>query len=144
VLVRPSTSLERLAGVTDDIALVHGDVADPAGVLAAMGAWRPELCAHLAWYGDPQTYLTSHRNLDELSASNGFLVQMMESGCRRFLITGTCAEYAPRTSFLREDSRVGPATLYAASKLSLQMIAGQLATQYGAKVTWARIFHLYG
>jgi UDP-glucuronate decarboxylase len=119
-------------------------VGDPAGILSTLGAWRPDVCAHLAWYGDPKTYLTSHTNLDELSASYAFLVALMEAGCRRFLMTGTCAEYAPGSGRLREDSPVGPATLYAASKLSLQLVSAQLAAEFDARVTWARIFHLYG
>ena len=144
VLTRPSTNLDRLGDVEKSIRVVHGDVGDAAGVLSALGAWRPEACAHLAWYGDPKTYLTSHANLDELSASNAFLLALMQAGCRRFLMTGTCAEYAPSTDRLREDSPAGPSTLYAASKLALQLVSAQLATEFDARVTWARIFHLFG
>jgi UDP-glucuronate decarboxylase len=144
VLARPSTPLDRLSDVIAGVRIVRGDVGDPAGVLRALETWRPEVCAHLAWYGDPKTYLRSHANLDELSASYGFLVHLLEAGCQRFLITGTCAEYASSRDRLREDSPVGPATLYAACKLSLQMVSTQLATEFGASVTWARIFHLYG
>jgi len=144
VLARPKTSLERLSDVTSEIEIVHGDVSDPAGVVAALGGWRPDVCAHLAWYADPKTYLKSQRNLDELSASCAFLAYLMEAGIQRFLVTGSCAEYAPSGDRLREDSPAGPATLYAACKLSLQMVAAQLAADYGAQLTWARIFHLYG
>jgi UDP-glucuronate decarboxylase len=144
ILVRPSTSLDRLSGIIGSVEIVHGDVGDPVGILRTLGAWQPDLCAHLAWYGDPKTYLRSHANLDELSASYVLLVRLFEAGCRRFLITGTCAEYAPSSDRLREDSPLGPTTLYAATKLSLQMVSGQLAAEFSARVTWARIFHLYG
>jgi nucleoside-diphosphate-sugar epimerase len=142
VLARPSTSLRRLSNV--DAAVIHGDIGDPAGVIEALDGWRPDVCAHLAWYGDPKTYLTSHANLAELSASCAFLVHMLDAGCQRHLITGTCAEYAPSSEPLRENSPVGPATLYAASKLALQMVSSQLAAEFGACISWARIFHLYG
>ncbi len=144
VLARPSTSLNRLSDILGAVRIVRGDVADPARVLKTLKTWRPEVCAHLAWYADPKTYLRSHANLDELSASYGFLAHLLEGGCRRLLITGTCAEYASSRDSLRENSTVGPATLYASCKLSLQMVSAQLAAEFGARVTWARIFHLYG
>jgi nucleoside-diphosphate-sugar epimerase len=133
-----------VSDVKKSIRVIHGDVGDPAGILTTLGTWRPEVCAHLAWYGDPQTYLTSHANLAELSASYAFLLAMMEAGCRRFLMTGTCAEYAPSLDRLSEDSPTGPSTLYAACKLSLQLVSTQLAAELDARATWARIFHLYG
>jgi len=144
LVVRPTTSLERLAGSIDSVRLVVGELGEPAGILAGLGPWRPEACAHLAWYGDPATYLTSRENLVELRANLAFLPALFDAGCSRILITGTCAEYLGSEQPLTEDSPTDPRTLYAAAKLSLRLLARQLATDAGAGLVWARLFHLYG
>ncbi len=144
VVVRPTTSLYRLEDVIDRIRLVRGDVARPTEVLSGLDGWRPQACAHLAWYAEPTTYLVSHENLKALSDGVRFLTHMIDAGCSRFLITGTCAEYRTSGGPLREDSAVDPRTLYAASKLSMLMLAQQLTQQTEAVLTWARLFYLYG
>ena len=144
VIVRPTTSLDRLAGSIESVRVVTGVLDEPAGILTSLGDWRPEACAHLAWYGDPATYLTSPENLVQLRANLAFLPALLDAGCSRILITGTCAEYVVTEQPLTEDSPTDPRTLYAAAKLSLRMLAGQLATDAGAGLIWARLFHLYG
>ena len=144
MLVRPTTSLHPLGDLAGSVRLVEGELADPAQVLAALAPWKPEACAHLAWFGDPRTYLSSPENLTELVASLAFISGLLEAGCDRVLVTGTCAEYEPSDAPLTERSLTGPRTLYAAAKLSLLMLSSQLAAQSGARLAWARIFHLYG
>lgn len=144
VFVRPTTSMRKLEPVSSQIRVFRGDLDDPREAVSKLGDWRPETCAHLAWYADPRTYLQSSENVKNLTSSLALLPRLADAGCTRFLITGTCAEYAPSRSRLREDSPVGPQTLYAACKLALQMVAAQLAAQSAVQMTWARIFHLYG
>jgi nucleoside-diphosphate-sugar epimerase len=144
LVARPTSSLHRLAGSIDSVRIVSGEVDEPAAILAALGPWRPEVCAHLAWYGDPATYLTSRENLAELRASLSFLTELFDAGCASVVITGTCAEYLGSDGPLTEDSPTGPRTLYAAAKLSLKLLATQLAADAGASLAWARLFHLYG
>jgi len=144
VVVRPTTSLARLDGVVDRLHVIHGDVGRPAQILSALGGWRPDACAHLAWYAEPTTYLTSRENLTALTASVQFLTHLIDAGCSRFLITGTCAEYRMADRPLSEDCPVEPLTLYAASKLSMLLLAQQVVKDSGAGLTWARLFYLYG
>ncbi len=42
-----------------------------------------------------------------------------------------------------ETDKTNPDTLYAASKLALQMRGEQIAAQYGIQFTCGRIFYLY-
>jgi nucleoside-diphosphate-sugar epimerase len=60
------------------------------------------------------------------------------------VMTGTCAEYDTDLGYLRESGPTRPATLYAAAKLSLGMIAAIRAGQLGIGFSWARLFYLYG
>ncbi len=144
VLIRPGASIEKLQPMVGDVRAFRGDLDDPEDAVSKLGEWRPETCAHLAWYAEPRTYLQSAENVSHLTSSLALVTRLSDAGCRRFVITGTCAEYAPSQSRLGEDSPVGPQTLYAACKLSLQMVTAQLAAQSGMQVAWARIFHLYG
>jgi UDP-glucuronate decarboxylase len=144
VFVRPSTSLEKLDAIVSQIRIFRGHLDDPREAVSKFGDWRPESCAHLAWYAEPRTYLQSPENVANLISSLELLPRLADAGCTDFVITGSCAEYATSLSRLREDSPVGPQTLYAASKLALQIVSSQLGAQSALRVTWARIFHLYG
>jgi nucleoside-diphosphate-sugar epimerase len=59
-------------------------------------------------------------------------------------MAGTCAEYDTDQGYLREDGPVRPDTLYAATKLSLNLIASKIAAGAGINLAWARLFFLYG
>jgi nucleoside-diphosphate-sugar epimerase len=59
-------------------------------------------------------------------------------------MVGTCAEYDTDRGFLREDGPTKPSTLYAATKLSMNLIGQQMAALAGIDFAWARIFYLYG
>ncbi|HEX6547441.1 MAG TPA: NAD(P)-dependent oxidoreductase [Candidatus Dormibacteraeota bacterium] len=143
VLVRPSTSLWRLEGVVERVTLVRGDLDSSAEVIAGL-PWKPDACAHLAWYAEPKSYLESRENLRSLAGSGELISALLDAGCRRFVIAGTCAEYAPTDAPLGEDAPLDPRTLYAAAKMSLHLVARLLAAPAGATVAWARLFHLYG
>jgi UDP-glucuronate decarboxylase len=144
IFVRPNTSIHKLEPLVPEIRVFRGDVEDPDDAVSKLGDWRPETCAHLAWYAEPNTYLQSTENVKNLTASLALLPRLAGIGCTRFVITGTCAEYAPSPARLREESPVGPETLYGACKLALQMVTAKLAAQSALQVAWARIFHLYG
>lgn len=143
-LVRPTSSLRRLEDVAEDLILIRCELADAAAVRAALADWRPEACIHLAWYAEPGKYLTSPENIPALTASLGLLDELIRAGCGYVVMAGTCAEYDTDRGFLREDGPTKPATLYAATKLSLNLIAQQVASAAGIGFAWARLFYLYG
>jgi UDP-glucuronate decarboxylase len=143
-IVRPTTSLERLEGVADQLTMLPGDIGAPASWRAALASWRPEACVHTAWYAEPGKYLDSTRSISALSHSLGLLEVLAEIGCRSAVMTGTCFEYDTDAGTLTEDTPVRPRTLYAACKLALSMVAAQRASQLGIHFAWARIFYVYG
>ncbi len=143
-LVRPSSSLARLDGVADRLALVRGELADAAAVRSALAAAPPDACIHLAWYAEPGKYLRSPENLPALTASLALLTELARVGCRQVVMAGTCAEYDVSAGFLREDGPTRPETLYAATKLAMGLIGQQVAAENGFRFAWARLFYLYG
>jgi nucleoside-diphosphate-sugar epimerase len=144
IVVRPGNPLLRLSDVADRLTVVACDLADAATLRATLAAWRPDACIHLAWYAEPGKYLTAPDNVPALMASLALLDELIHAGCGSVVMTGTCAEYDTDVGYLREGGPTRPLTLYAASKLSLCLMAEQIASAAGIDLAWARLFYLYG
>jgi nucleoside-diphosphate-sugar epimerase len=144
IVVRPGNPLRRLRDVADRLTVVSCDLADPVTLRSTLAAWRPDACIHLAWYAEPGKYLTAPDNVPALMASLTLLDELVRAGCGSVVMTGTCAEYDTDVGYLREGGPTRPLTLYAASKLSLCLMAEQIASAAGIDLAWARLFYLYG
>ncbi len=143
-LAVPGDPLRRLRDVADRLTVLFCDLRNSWDVADRITAWRPEGCIHLAWYAEPGKYLCSPENVPSLVASLGLLRVLIETGCRQVVMAGTCAEYDTDLGFLREDSPPRPSTIYAATKLSMNLIGQQMAAAARIKFAWARLFYLYG
>jgi nucleoside-diphosphate-sugar epimerase len=143
-LVRSPERSQRLHGLSGSLQLLPGELSHLNGLESNLGRWRPDVCIHLAWYAEPGKYLDSLENLDSLRGSVDLLALLNRIGCRHVLITGSCAEYQGTAAVNHEASPTRARNLYAATKLSLNQIAEQLAEQAGFGLAWARLFNLYG
>ncbi|MBC2661989.1 NAD(P)-dependent oxidoreductase [Novosphingobium flavum] len=130
-----------IAGVTFHSADLLG--AEPlAPAIAAAGA---DHLLHLAWSVTPGRFWTDLGNCDWVGASLRLFRAFAESGSRRIVGVGSCAEYAWTGSPLDEvSSPVRPATLYGTAKASLWQMLEALGRQEGLSVAWGRLFFLYG
>jgi UDP-glucuronate decarboxylase len=142
-LVRPGSSRRRLEGL-ESLTTIECDLADGGGLARALSSWKPDACIHLAWYAVPGKYLDARENLESLDLSLDLLEHLAQAGCRHIVMTGTCAEYDTDLGYLRESGPTRPVTLYAATKLSLGIVAAIRAAQLGITLSWARLFYLYG
>ncbi len=143
-LIRTTSDTWRLTGVIEHVSVIHGDLGQPETWLDQVVRFRPDVCAHLAWYAEPGTYLESAENISCLASGLSLLEALAAANCARVVMTGTCAEYAHAEQPLNESSPIGPTTLYAACKLALSTVATQRARQLGMQLAWARLFYLYG
>lgn len=144
ILVVPGDPLRRLQDVRDRVGVVAGMLSDVDVVRNSLLDFRPEACIHLAWYAEPGQYLHSMENSACLADSLALLSELIRSGCRQVVMAGTCAEYDTNHGYLREDTPVGPKTLYAAAKLSCYLMSREIAAQSKASLAWGRIFYPYG
>jgi len=143
--VRPGSDLWRLRSALGSLQVVDGDLADASAVAARIGAIRPEVCLHVAWYAVPGAYRDSRENLGALEASIRLAVLLQSVGCRRFIGVGSCFEYDTELGRpLSEDSPTRPRTMYAAAKLAFQLVLERLAASGSMRHAWARLFYLYG
>lgn len=144
-LARPGSSRWRIGDLAERITVVEADVSSLAKDRDLMATLAPEACLHLAWYTEPGRYLGAvPENLNCLRAGLELVEALAETGCRRLVVAGTCAEYDPAHEPLREESPLRPATPYARAKHALHLVGGDIAEVAGMAMSWARLFFLYG
>jgi nucleoside-diphosphate-sugar epimerase len=136
-IVRPQSNLWRVADIEPSLHILHGDLIDPTLVLQPSSF---DCCIHLAWYVEPGKYLHAPQNKDWVDASLRLARMLQQAGCRRFVGTGTCFEYAPADPPQRESTPTLPSTPYVQSKLEL---LGALQST-GIELAWLRLFYQYG
>jgi nucleoside-diphosphate-sugar epimerase len=133
-LVRPGSSIERLADIVDRIAVVDGDLDEAPTIGRVALEVRPAAIIHLAWYAEPGRYLTDvRRNLASLEGSIRLLEAALDSGCPRVVLAGTCLE---------NDQRASP-SIYEASKRAQHVLAGAF-DRPGSSVACGHVYYLLG
>ena len=68
----------------------------------------------------------------------------VQLGCRRFVCTGSQAEYGPQTELITEETMPRPVDAYGAAKLAACVLTRERAAELGVEWVWGRIFSLYG
>jgi nucleoside-diphosphate-sugar epimerase len=118
------------------------DIHDPpADVFERLGS--PATVIHLAWDGLPN-YRSLHHFERELPAQYRFLKGLVEAGTANVIVTGTCLEYGMQNGALSEDRATEPTTAYGLAKDALRRQLQCLQLTVPFKLTWARLFYLYG
>lgn len=131
-------SLSRSAGGNNGV-----DLLDPVACRRAVAGAGADMLLHLAWADGPDRW-TTPANLDWVAASLTLLRAFAQSGGRRAVLVGSCAEYDWSQPVLSELAPLNPATLYGAAKARLGQLALAAAPALGLSVAWARPFFVYG
>ena len=106
---------------------------------------QPTHLLHLAWCAEPGKYWTSIENYHWVKASLTLFEEFTESGGKRVVVAGSCAEYDWGYKNYSEDTTpLDPATLYGTCKHSLQMMLSAYASLNGLSFAWGRVFSIYG
>lgn len=127
----------------------RADLLDAGDVRSLLRDLRPAALVHCAWYVEHGRFWSAPENRVWLDASLDLAARFFESGGRRFVGIGTCAEYAARDGNDNmpwpESRKIDPSSLYGQAKAELSR---RLATLTGkrpdAQIAWARLFHLFG
>ncbi len=144
-VVRKAADRERLTDVIYGIRLVELDLRDQVAVRSTVSEIRPDCAIHLAWYAVPGRFWTARENLDCVSMSLLLAQVLAESGCKRLLAAGTCAEYDWSYGFLSEHiTPLEPSTLYGACKNATREILQAYCERASMSFAWTRFFYLYG
>lgn len=143
-LIRPAADTWRIADVMPSLRVVRGDLGDLSELKPSLEQIRPEACAHLAWYAVPGRYLMAPENLDLLEASIRLARALTAVGCKTLMAAGTCFEYDTDAGHFSEATPTKPRSLYAATKLALNLALSHWASLTGLRLVWPRIFYQFG
>lgn len=103
----------------------------------------PDIVIHLAWAGLPN-YMSLHHIEAHLANQYRFLSSMVRSGLPSLTCAGTCFEYGMAAGALTEDMPSNPTNPYGFAKETLRRQLGFLQAQQNFRLTWARLFYVYG
>ncbi len=96
---------------------------------------------HLAWAGERYDFTKQRENIkNSLEALE--IAKLM--GCRRFIATGTQAEYGTTEELIVEDRMPNPFCDYGAAKVATCYLSRRRAQELGIDWIWGRVFSLYG
>ena len=113
----------------------------PKNMFSLMG--NPDVLIHLAWQGLPN-YKSLHHFESELPVQYDFLSTLIKEGLQSIVVVGTCFEYGMQSNSLSEKLNTNPSNPYGFAKDCLRKQLEFLKTQYNFKLTWTRLFYLYG
>jgi dTDP-6-deoxy-L-talose 4-dehydrogenase (NAD+) len=104
---------------------------------------QPDCLIHLAWEGVDQVESLIHieRNLIQ---HYDFLKGLITGGLKKLVVIGTCLEYGFRSGELDESMETRPHVSYALAKDSLHKFLLLLQKTQVYKLTWIRLFYMYG
>ena len=104
---------------------------------------KPDNLIHLSWQGLPNYKDLFHieRNLPN---NYLFLKNMVESGLKKVVVTGTCFEYGMQSGTLKENLETKPDNPYALGKDCLRKFLVQLQKKVDFNLKWLRLFYMYG
>jgi len=126
--------LDGLSGIT----VIEADLESAESVKIKQ---KCDIFYHLAWDGERDNFTQQYKNID---IAVNCLKLSAKLGCKRFICTGSQAEYGETKSLITEDTSLQPATAYGACKAAAYYLTADLAKRLDIEYTWVRIFSVYG
>jgi nucleoside-diphosphate-sugar epimerase len=128
----------------------HGvDLLEPGAGAALVRRVLPRELLHLAWYAKHGAFWTAPENASWAAATLDLLRAFGDTGGRRAVLAGSCAEYD--WAALAADgvchehlTPLAPQTFYGVSKHATRLVAEGCAAATGFELAWGRLFFLYG
>jgi len=121
------------------------DLFDPDAVYALAADEKATHLLHLAWVTTPGEYWQSSDNEIWNSASNRLVATFHENGGEHAVLAGTCAEYDWSDGHcIEEETALRPESPYSAAKLAFRQRAFEIAHDTQLRISWSRIFFLFG
>lgn len=139
-VVRPQSEHNvRLAGMRN-VQMVYADISE-CGQLDEKIKDICDAFFHLAWQGGRYDFASQYQNIEY---ALGAVEAAARLGCKRFICTGSQAEYGPQRGLIIEETCPHPADAYGAAKLAACVLTRQRALDLDVDWIWGRIFSLYG
>ena len=150
-IVRPASSkLDTIlegneeALLTGRLLVTENDLSEPEKLVEKVTMPQDIFC-HFGWGGSGSAARTD-RALQEknVEISLETIRTAKALGCRRFLFSGSQAEYGMHQDMITEETACEPRSLYGEAKLAMRNKGEELCKQLGLQYIHTRIFSAYG
>lgn len=145
VIHRASDVPWRLEDKMKQIQIYRVDICDAEKVYRCIQDIRPNFIFHLAAYG----VNSQDCNEDKAIQTNvrgiaNIIHAAADTGCKRIINIGTCAEYGNYSEAVTEDLCLKPVNIYGSSKAAGALIAHQMANVKNIDIITLRLFGVFG
>ena len=144
LLLRPCSDTWRITESLGGVTICWGDMCDEASVVSALQTACPDAVCHLAWRGVGNRNRNASWQIENAAATLALMSAAADAECRHFVALGSQAEYGPIDEMVDEERPPNPTTLYGAAKLSAWIHGRIVCSQAHMRLTWLRLFSLYG
>jgi len=139
-LCRPNSRSRARLSSLKYVTVVEVDLYDTTAI--ARNAVGADVFFHLAWGGGGRNdFYEQYLNV---GIAVNCLKAAADAGCKRFVCTGSQAEYGETAEMITEETQLKPVTAYGACKVAAYYLTANLAVKMGIQHTWARVFSAYG
>jgi nucleoside-diphosphate-sugar epimerase len=132
-----SQKISRINGIPN-VEIVKADLNRPEQISELNGC---DVFYHLAWEGARNDFDGQYKNIP---ITVNCLKLAHKIGCKRFICTGSQAEYGDTNELITEETPPKPTTAYGACKTAAYYLTADLAKRLNIEYTWARVFSVYG
>jgi len=139
-VVRPNSPHNARLTPSERLIIVPADLSDYARLDEMIGT-PCDVFFHLAWQGGRYAFAAQYGNIAD---TLGALEAAARLGCKRFICTGSQAEYGRQTTLITEETCPHPVCAYGAAKLAACALSQQRAADLDVAWIWGRVFSLYG
>ena len=126
------------------VTIVEGDLDDVPSWSVPLEGFCADVFFHLAWKGVGNSFRNDPVQISNISFTLDTIRLASNLGCRRWVATGSQAEYGPLNRRISESDLLEPTTLYGASKAATSVLVGPLGRQLEIETVWTRVFSTYG
>jgi nucleoside-diphosphate-sugar epimerase len=124
---------------------VKTDLSEPEQVEQMLNKIQPDYLMHLAWNMNAGMQLNSADNIAWVENSMDLIRRFAETGGKRVVVSGSCAEYKWGNYLYDEETTpLEPQTVYGQSKHELQQKVSAFCNKNNLSWVWSRIFFMYG
>lgn len=124
--------------------IVENDLAEPGALLNNIPV-SCDVFFHFGWGGSGSSARTDQKLQEKnLESSLDTIRAAKALGCKRFIFSGSQAEYGMHRELMTEESACSPRSLYGEAKLSMRKEGEKLCRELGISYIHVRIFSAYG
>jgi UDP-glucose 4-epimerase len=109
-----------------------------------VGRLRPDIILHLAWDLGGRDFLNSPENLAWTEVSLRLLRTFIQFGGKRFIFSGSSAEYGYNQNLCTESGPARPSDVYGVCKLAVTNMTSQFCSSQKIGFCILRFFSVYG